>query len=150
MDVGGRDLRLTLGIEQYARLELIYGLREDGVHPLGLNLHDGGADRIRTTISHLDGNVINFNVVMVSAGRWSMAGENVVAGEVDFRFADFSGPGGQDFRNVDYIVFIFQTSGSFTLNRIETVAGGLFSEPDIEAIGLLPRDNAVRKELPLR
>jgi hypothetical protein len=122
LNVGGAGrLNLMLGAEQYVRLEVIYGVREDGVHPLGINLHDGNARSIRTTISHLAGSVINFNVVILAAGGWSQAGENVGAGQIEFAFDDFTGPGGQDFTNVSYIVFIFQSSGSFTLGSIETV-----------------------------
>jgi hypothetical protein len=124
LEVGGAArLNLTLDADQYARLEVGYGLRANGAAAsLGLNLHDGGADRIRTTISHLDGNVVNFNVVIYAAGGWSKAGQNVGAGEIEFRFADFRGPGGQDFTNVRHIIFIFQVSGSITLDRVETRA----------------------------
>src|SRR5205814_8725541 len=65
--IGDGNLKLTLGAEQYVRLEISYGSRQDGVHPLGLNLHLGGADRIRTTIPQLAGSIVNVNVVIFSA-----------------------------------------------------------------------------------
>jgi hypothetical protein len=127
LNVGSADrLNLELGAETFAKLEVIYGMREDGGHPLGINLHEGGARSIRATISPLAGTpippgTINFNVVIFTPVGWSQLGHNVGAGQIDFAFDEFSGPGGQDFTNVSYIDFIFQTSSSFRLEGIETV-----------------------------
>jgi hypothetical protein len=146
--IGDGNLKLTLGAEQYVRLEISYGSRQDGVHPLGLNLHLGGADRIRTTIPQLAGSIVNVTVVIFSAGGWSINGRNVGAGPVDLPFAGFVGPGGQDFTNVDYITFIFQSLYSLTLDRIETAAGAPWSAaiPSGEVVAihaaLVPTSNA--------
>jgi hypothetical protein len=143
LNVGSADrLNLMQDPEQYTRLEVVYGTREDGVHPLEVDLHAGNARSIRATISSLVGtstpiNVINFNVVIVTPVGWSILGHNVGAGQTDFPFDEFSGPGGQDFSNVSYIIFIFQTSSSFRLESIETVTGGVPNEPNIDAIGLV-------------
>ena len=143
LNVGSADrLNLMQDPEQYTRLEVIYGLREDGVHPLELDLHEGNARSIRATISPLAGastpiNVINFNVEMFTPVGWSILGHNTGAGQIDFPFDQFSGPGGQDFSNVSYMFLIFQTSSSFKLESIETVTGGVPNEPNIDAIGLV-------------
>ncbi len=138
-----KRLSLIQDPEQFTRLEVWYGVQEDGVHPLGLNLHEGNARGFRATISPVASsaaiNVINFNAEIFTSAGWSILGHNVGAGQTDFPFDEFFGPGGQDFTNANCIVFIFQTSSSFRLESIEIVPGGLPNEPDIDAIGLLPR-----------
>ncbi|MFD9360092.1 hypothetical protein [Streptomyces sp. NPDC060031] len=121
LDVGGAGrLRLTLDAEQYARLEIAFGISPDGtVADLGLNLHEGGADRIRTTISHLDDTVVNFNISIGTSAGYSSAGKNAREGRVDFLFSEFAGPAGQDFTHVNFIVFVFTVRGSMALDGVE-------------------------------
>ncbi|MER6200588.1 galactose oxidase-like domain-containing protein [Streptomyces sp. NPDC001586] len=120
--MGGPDrLALSLGPEQYVRLEVCYGIRPDGTaHHLGLDLREGGADRLTTVISTLDTAAVNFNAVIITPNGWTSAGTNCGPGRIDFRFDDFAGPGGQDFSNISYIIFVFQTGGALTLESIET------------------------------
>jgi hypothetical protein len=122
LDVGGPDrLQLALGTSQQVRLEVSYGFGDNGVPaPLGLNMHDGGVDRIRTTISHLEGGEVDFSVTIFTAGGTSTASARVGAGQIEFRFVDFRGPAGQDFSNVSRVVFAFQGSGPITIDTIES------------------------------
>jgi len=128
LNVGSADrLNLELGANTAPRLDMTYGIGPDGPHPLGINLHEGGARRIRVTIAPLAGTSIppgsiNFNVQIFTPAGYSQLGYNVGAGQIDFEFDKFiSGGAGQDFRDVYYINFIFQTIASFRLERIETV-----------------------------
>ncbi|MEU9305075.1 galactose oxidase early set domain-containing protein [Streptomyces sp. NPDC048269] len=121
LEVGGADrLRLTLGADQQARLQVSYGLRADGTPaPLGVNLHDGGADRLRTTISQSGAGGVDVKVTIVTAAGPSSASARASAGLSEFRFVDFTGPGGQDFTNVSHIIFEFTSGGSLTVDDIE-------------------------------
>jgi hypothetical protein len=128
LNVGSADrLNLELGANTAARLYLTYGMGPDGLHPLGINLHEGGARSIRVTIAPLAGTSIppgsiSFNVQIFTPAGYSELGYNVGAGQIDFEFDKFiSGGAGQDFRDVYYINFLFQTIASFRLERIETV-----------------------------
>ena len=125
MDVANGQLELRLDRHQYGRLELGYGFRTDGTAGgLGINLQAGGADRIRITIAHLDLGLVNLNVVIHTPAGWSSIGQNVGPGQIDFRFADFTGLAGQDFTNVTLIMLVFQVSGSLVLDGIETDVRG--------------------------
>ncbi|MEV0372461.1 galactose oxidase early set domain-containing protein [Streptomyces sp. NPDC050636] len=121
LEVGGADrLRLALGVDQRAHLQVSYGLRADGTPaPLGVNLHDGGADRLRTTISHAGDGGVDVKVTVVTAAGASSASARASAGLSEFRFVDFAGPGGQDFTNVSHVVFEFTSGGSLTVDGIE-------------------------------
>ncbi|MER5463827.1 hypothetical protein ABT010_24680 [Streptomyces sp. NPDC002668] len=130
LDIGGAGrLRLTLDAEQYARLEVTYGIRPDGtVADLGLNLREAGADRFRTTISRLDDGAVNFNMSIGTPTGYSSAGKNACVGQTDFLFSEFAGPAGQDFTHVSYIVFVFTVRGSMTLDSVETLSMALSTE----------------------
>lgn len=116
-------LSLTLGAVQYARLEVGYGWQADGTQsPLAIDLHAGGADRFVTTFASDDRDfVVNFNVVVFAAAGWSSAGENITAGPAEFAFANFVGPGGQDFSDVSFIYYVFQTADDLAIERFETM-----------------------------
>lgn len=116
-------LSLTLGAVQYARVEVGYGWQADGTQSaLGIDLHAGGADRFVTTFAPDDRDfLVNFNVVVFAAAGWSSAGTNISAGPVEFAFADFAGPGGQDFSDVSFIYYVFQTSDDLAVDRFETM-----------------------------
>ncbi|MEU2586917.1 hypothetical protein ABZ612_28980 [Streptomyces avermitilis] len=120
-DVGsaGCRLQLTLGVDQQARLQVSYGLRDDGtLAPLGVNLHDGGVDRLRTTISRVNGST-DVKVTVFTPTGPSSARARASGGLIEFRFVDFAGPGGQDFTDVSHIVFEFVSGDSFTVDVIE-------------------------------
>ncbi len=124
VDIGSAShLSLTLGAVQYARLEVGYGWQADGTQtPLRTNLHADGAERFVTTFAAEDRDFLaNFNVVVFAAGGWSSAGANVTAGPVEFAFADFVGPGEQDFSDVSFIYYVFQTSDDLAIDRFETI-----------------------------
>ncbi|MGW3911478.1 hypothetical protein ACWEBX_08100 [Streptomyces sp. NPDC005070] len=122
LDVGGQRLLLTLDADQWARLDVTYGIKADGVSDLGLNLHEGGlsADRIRVTISRLDDTAVNFNLLIGTPSGWTSAGKNAYEGKTDFLFSEFAGPAGQDFTHVRYIVFTFTVKGSLRLDSLGT------------------------------
>ncbi|MET7304372.1 galactose oxidase-like domain-containing protein [Embleya sp. NPDC005575] len=120
-DVGGagRGLQVTLGVDQQARVQVGYGLRNDGTPaPLGVNLHDGGVDRLRITTSRVSGSTDAKVTIFTSAGP-SSARVRSSGGLIEFRFVDFTGPGSQDFTDVSHIVFEFISVGSLTLDEIE-------------------------------
>lgn len=121
LDIGSVSrLRLALDTQQYARLDVAYGIRPDGtVADLGLNLHEAGTDRIRATISHLDDTSVNFNILIGTPAGWSSAGKNALEGQTDFLFSEFSGPAGQDFTHVRHIIFEFTVRGSLGLDSVE-------------------------------
>jgi hypothetical protein len=144
LNVGSADrLNLELGANTAASLYVTYGTGPDGLHPLRINLNEGGTRSIRVTIAPLAGTSItpgsiNFNVEIFTPAGYSALGYNVGAGQIDFEFDKFiSGGAGQDFRDVYYIYFLFYTIDSFRLERIETVTGGVPNEPNIDAIGLV-------------
>jgi hypothetical protein len=90
--------------------------------PLGINLHGHNADRFVTTIASEDTDFsVNFNIVVFAAGGWSKNGANVGRGLVPFLFADFTGPGEQDFRDVGAIAFVFQANDDLAVDRLEIV-----------------------------
>ncbi|MEU4494865.1 hypothetical protein AB0F96_15805 [Streptomyces sp. NPDC023998] len=124
LDIGGASrLSLTLDAEQYARLEVTYGIRPDGtVADLGLNLREAGADRFRTTISRIDDGAVNFNISIGTPTGYTSAGKNATTGQTDFLFSEFAGPAGQDFTHVSFIVFVFTVRGSMTLDSVETLS----------------------------
>lgn len=103
----GGGLELQLGKNHGgATLELVYGPTGDAAGPaLGLDLTQGGADRLRVNISQLGGAGLNIDAWLVTKGRLSSATAFVgVRGPVDFLFTDFD----QGLlSNVDRLVFNF-------------------------------------------
>ncbi|MFI0412429.1 hypothetical protein [Actinomadura sp. 3N508] len=111
------QLNLVLGPKHIANLAVGYGLREDPLAPgLGINLHEGGADRIRVMISHVAGIGVYLYAHIFTPHRTHYSSAFVGAGPTEFRFADFAGQGamaGVDFTNVTHILITFQVVGSW-------------------------------------
>ncbi|MEY2233651.1 hypothetical protein [Streptomyces sp. BF23-19] len=104
------DRGLELQLEKNhggATLELTYGPTDDAAVPaLGLDLTQGGADRLRVNISQLGGAGLNIDAWLVTQSRISIATSYVsVRGPVDFLFVDFD----QDLlSNVDRLILKFE------------------------------------------
>lgn len=145
LDTGSGFLNVSLGAEQYGRIEIYYGYGPDtsgrGCAPAPLTganadfLSMGGGIRTKfNSISTAFGSV-NFNVVaFTTAGGWAQAGINQPdsprPSEVTFRFDNagpselrFGGPGKEtsNFSNVAYIAFIFQVFGDLVVDSLEIV-----------------------------
>ncbi|SOD88028.1 hypothetical protein SAMN06272765_5508 [Streptomyces sp. Ag109_G2-15] len=122
------DRGLELQLEQAhdgATLELVYGPTGDAAGlALGLDLTQGGADRLRVNISQLGGVGLNIDAWLVTKSRLSSATAFVgVRGPVDFLFTDFD----QGLlSNVDRLVFqfdVFRSTGekpTLAIDSIET------------------------------
>jgi hypothetical protein len=153
LTIGHGRLELALESGQPARIELHYGLKED-TSPSGLlvDLQGNRADRMRTRIAHAEPPVVNFNLQLKTAAGLFTAAENVGPGEVDFRFEDFTGPGGTDFTAVDALAFIFQVNGTVALAELGTAVRGsdLWSRSDawIDAIGGWHEDHSAAQLTP--
>jgi hypothetical protein len=128
LDVGSADrLNLTVGAGQYVRLEIGYGWTAGGAQaPLGLNLTALGGSAFRTNFEAVSGEfALNYNILAYLAGGWSLYGENLGPSpgpfSRDFSLANFTGPGGTDFGDVSFIVFIFQTWDDVAINSFQVV-----------------------------
>jgi hypothetical protein len=105
-DIAHGSLGLTLGADHDAELEIGYGWDVEGAgEGLALNLQEGGADRIRVTISHVGGLGVNLDVIIHTPRRMSAAGAFVGPGPTEIRFTDFAGNEVPDFTNVSHIQF---------------------------------------------
>jgi hypothetical protein len=120
----GSRLNLTLGVGQYSRLELGYGYTADGEQaPLAANLSDRKA--FRTTFEAISGDfALNFNILAYLRNGWSIYGENLLGPAVgpvtiEYPLANFTGPGGTDFTDVSFLVFIIQTGDDVAINSLE-------------------------------
>ncbi|MBT2676377.1 DUF1929 domain-containing protein [Streptomyces sp. ISL-14] len=114
LDVTTGRLKLLLGADHTARLELAYGLTPDSQFApgLGVDLREDGTDRIRVLISHVSGTGVNVAVGLFTGRNWYSAGATVSNGAADFQFSGFDGLGGPDLREVSHIVCTFQVLGS--------------------------------------
>ncbi|THA23015.1 hypothetical protein [Streptomyces sp. A1547] len=106
-----------LGADQQARLQVSYRITANGTP--ALNLHDGGADRLRIAVSHLAGNGADVKVTITTAVGVSVATARAHTRLTDFRFLDFTGPGGQDFTHTSHIIVEFTSNGSLAVDSIE-------------------------------
>lgn len=114
LDIGSGQLKLVLGVDHAAPLQIAYG-HSPGRQPsagLGLDLRGGGADRIRVVISRVGGAAVSITVGLFTARAWYGADATVGSGVCDFRFSDFTGSGDPDLRAVNHIVCTFQVLGS--------------------------------------
>lgn len=134
IDIGSTNrLNLTIGAKDYVRLDIAYGFLPNGAPdkgvqvPLNVNVNLNNAGSIvRTNFNAVSGDYpINFNVLIFTARGWSQGGQNLLANPNPFSFklpfSSFDGPGGQDFSNVSYIVFTFQTLDSLAIDSFEIV-----------------------------
>lgn len=143
LDAGSGYLDVSLGAEQYAHVQVLYGYAPvNGGCAQNPLVGTGNGDFlsmgsvIRTTFNSASTRIgwINFNVVAVSAGGWSLAATKVNDSpgpfHVDFRFAgadprepDFGGVEGQsaDFSAVNFLVFGFQAGGDFVIDSFEVI-----------------------------
>ena len=136
LDTGSGYLNLSVGPEQYVRLEIGYGWLPDGMGGgTPAPLSEGGfgdflalGSAIRTRFNSADLVAINFNIVAYTATGWGLYGENVVGhpfspSSFDFPFASFAGnlPPAPDFSRVGFLVFVFQTWSDFVIDAIEIV-----------------------------
>jgi hypothetical protein len=121
-------LNLSTGVGQYLRLELLYGPNIDtpngGYKSLG-NLREMGS-ALRVNFHASDNMTINFNVLMLSGGRYLQHGDNIsfppnwsptVNFPYDIPFDAFGG----DLSNVIGVWFIFQTQADLSIDSIEII-----------------------------
>jgi hypothetical protein len=126
LDIGGGDgLNLTLGAVQYARLEAGYGWDADGnASPLGVDLQSNGTG-FRTVVNPQDPQFfVNFNIVVFAPdGKWSISGvnasTNTSTNTIDLPFTGFQGPAGNNFPDISFILYIFQTSDDLAITSFE-------------------------------
>lgn len=136
LDVGSGFLNLSVGPEQYIRLEVGYGFLPDGAgggiptplvdQGVGDFLSMGNA--IRTMFHSADLLSINYNIVVWTATGWASHGANVTGhpftpSQVDFPLAEFTTNGDlkPDLSRVHYMLLVFQTHSDFVLDAIEIV-----------------------------
>jgi hypothetical protein len=121
-------LNLSTGVGQYLRLELLYGPNIDtengGYKSLG-NLRKIGS-ALRVNFHASDNMTINFNVLMLSGGRYLQHGDNIsfppnwsptVNFPYDIPFDVFAG----DLTDVIGVWFVFQTQADLSIDSIEII-----------------------------
>ena len=119
-------LNLTVGAVQYGQLELGYGYTASGAQaPLGVNFAVAGDQGFRLTFAAINGDYnLNFTIVAYLAGGLSQYSVPLSPSPgpliVDCPFGAFVGPGAQNFSNVSYLAFFFQTFDDIALDSIET------------------------------
>jgi hypothetical protein len=143
LDVNQGYLNASIGAEQFAGVDLVYGRRatRDGECQNASLLDSGNGDfasmggGIRTTLNSSSGlyGSLNFNVVVYTATGWASIGVNVSNSPrpitVDFRFEDgpethrFRSPEGHpaDFSRVGLVLFRFATWGDFVIDKLEVI-----------------------------
>ncbi|WP_351233918.1 hypothetical protein [Streptomyces sp. NPDC002133] len=120
-----RGLEVQLTSNHSATLTIVYGPADGAVGPaLGLDLTQGGADRLRINISQFSGAGVNVNAWLLTKGKISAATVLTgVPGPVDFPFTRFSV---DQLTNVDRLVFVFDvfrstgSSPALVIDSIET------------------------------
>ncbi len=141
VDVGSGTLDMSLGAEQFGRIDIVYGVTSDGAGGCKQTFLTGEDADFRSMGSVIRTNVrstntlfrINFNVVVFTATGRAQAFENFAAQTtgraIDCRFVGEPKPGERpfvltgdaDFSRVGALVFIFQNSGSLVLDSLEVL-----------------------------
>ena len=145
LDAGSGYLDVSLGAEQVAHIDVMYGWAADNggctENPLvgtgnGDLLSMGNAIRTTFNSAITQNGQVNFNVIVSSAGRRSEAGGNVNVSQtpvnIDFWFAGTGPPewtfGNSglgvplaDFSAVTSVVFRFQATGDFVIDSFEVI-----------------------------
>jgi len=129
LDTGTGYLNLSVGAEQYLRLEVGYG-----VAPASTLVESGSGDFLalgnvfRTRFRFSDNMIINFNIVVFTETGWVSYGENIGVApfsprNIDFPFDKFVGfgPSPADFSKVGAIVYVFQSWADFVIDSFEIV-----------------------------
>jgi hypothetical protein len=134
LDITNGYLNLSVGAEQYLRLEVTYGVQPDGSGD-GINvpLTDSGVgdfssmgSAFRTNFRFRDNMLINFNIVVYTASGWASYGENLpvppsAPNHIDFPFERFKTFTQADFSKVTAVFFGFQTLADFVIDSIEII-----------------------------
>jgi hypothetical protein len=134
LDITKGYLNLSVGAEQYVRLEVGYGVQPDGsgggkTVPLtdsGVGDFSSMGSAFRMNFRSSDNMLINFNIVVFTASGWASYGENITVrpfspSHIDFPFERFTSFTNPDFSKVSALVFVFQTWADFVIDSIEII-----------------------------
>ncbi|HEX2296428.1 MAG TPA: hypothetical protein VHN37_14120 [Actinomycetota bacterium] len=110
--VGHGGLALTVGARYGAVVEVGYGWAGDGTAGpgLGLNMREGGADRICVELGAVAASVVELTVALFTPQTMYAANAFVQRGTAEFLFRDFGG-GAPDLGAVSHVQLTFQVIG---------------------------------------